>query len=152
MRHALALALTLAACGRVADQPAAETAGASLERAAMARGVVADPAKVDPVGLYGSESDRLCVVPQGDGYRVGASVDFGEGQGCVATGAATGRKTLDVRFGEACRLTAAIEGDRVTFPATLPAGCDRFCTGRASLAARWRPTGSAPRRPRRRAR
>lgn len=135
MRRMLALALVLAGCGRAADRPDAGTAGAALERAAVARGVVADPARIDPVGLYASASDRLCVVPRGDGYRVGASVDFGEGQGCFATGTATGRSTLDIRFDAACRLTAAIEGDRVTFPATLPAGCDRFCTGRASLAA-----------------
>ena len=135
MRVALALPLLLAGCGREADQPAAANAGVALEQAAIARGIVADPAKVDPVGLYGSESDKVCVVPAGDGYRVGASVDYGEGQGCFATGTASGRGTLDVRFADACRLEVRVEGDRVTFPATLSAGCDRFCTGRASLAA-----------------
>ena len=135
MRRALALALLLAGCGQPRAPTAGETAGAALERVAVARGIVADPAKLDPVGLYGSESDRVCVVPGGDGYRVGAAVDYGEGQGCFATGTARGRETLDVRFGEGCRLSVRVEGDRLTFPATLPASCDRFCTGRASLAA-----------------
>ncbi len=135
MRRALALALLLAGCGRGAEAPVAGNAGAALEAAAVARGVVADPAKIDPVGLYASESDRLCVAPQGDGYRVGAAVDFGEGQGCFATGTATGKQVLDVRFGDGCRVSARVEGDRVSFPATLPSGCDRFCSGRASLAA-----------------
>ena len=129
------LALALAGCGRGAEAPVAANAGAALEAAAMARGVIADPAKVDPVGLYASESDKVCVVPQEGGYRVGASVEFGDGQGCFATGTATGRQVLDVRFGEECRVSARIEGDRVSFPATLPAGCDRYCSGRASLAA-----------------
>ena len=135
MRASLALALLLAGCGRSPGQPAAANAGAALEQAAIARGIVADPAKVDPVGLYGSESDKVCVVPADDGYRIGAAVDYGEGQGCFATGTASGRDTLAVRFGDACRLEVRVEGDRVTFPATIPAGCDRFCTGRASLAA-----------------
>ena len=135
MRRALALALLLAACGRSPDAVAGETAGAALERTAVARGIVADPAKVDPVGLYGSESDRVCVVPGGDGYRVGAAVDYGEGQGCFATGTARGRETLDVRFGEACALSVRVEGDRLVFPALLPPACDHYCTGRASLAA-----------------
>ncbi len=135
MTRTLILVLLLAGCGRAAEGPTNESAGAALEAAAIARGVVADPAKVDPVGLYASESDRLCVVPQGDGYRIGAAVEFGEGQACFATGTATGRQALDVRFGDGCRLSAKVEGDRVSFPPVLPAGCDRFCSGRASLAA-----------------
>lgn len=131
------LAVLLGGCGRSAE-PVPENAGAALEAAAVARGIVADPARFDPVGLYGSDSDRLCVAHAGDGYRVGAAVDYGEGQGCFATGvsqvAAGAPGTLDVRFGEACRLTLRIEGERATLPPTLPAGCDRFCTGRASLA------------------
>ena len=139
MRRALALAVLLVGCGQPRAPTAGETAGAALERVAVARGIVADPAKLDPVGLYGSESDWVCVVPSGDGYRVGAAVDYGEGQGCFATGTARkpsrARETLDVGFGDACRVSVRVEADRVTFPATLPAGCDRFCTGRASLAA-----------------
>lgn len=132
---ALATCLILVACGPPVSSSAVENAGVALERAAVARGLVADPAKVDPIGLYTSDSDSLCVVPAGGGYRVGASIDYGEGQGCSAAGTASGHATLAIRFGDACRLTARIEGDRVSFPATVPAGCDRFCTGRASLAA-----------------
>lgn len=139
MKAALALAVLLAACGRTPAAPVAENAGAALERVAVARGIVADAATVAPVGLYASETDRLCLVPAADGYRIGASVDYGEGQACLARGTATkagaGGQVLAVRFDDACRFAARVEGDRLRFPATLPAACDRYCTGRASLAA-----------------
>ncbi len=136
MRRALAVALLLAGCEKAApDAPAVPQAGAALERAALAAGIVADPANVDPVGAFASETDRACVVPQGSGYRVGASVDYGEQQGCVARGTATGRETLRIDFGDQCRFDARFDGERIVFPATVPTACDRRCTGRASLTA-----------------
>ncbi len=130
-------AVLLASCGGAATRNAAnaDTAGDALERAAIARGIVADPASIDPVGVYSSDTDRVCIVARDDGYAIGASVDYGEAQSCTARGTATGRATLDVRFQQDCRFTAKIEGDRITFPALLPAACDTVCIGRASLAA-----------------
>ncbi|MGI4730832.1 MAG: hypothetical protein ACRYFW_03660, partial [Janthinobacterium lividum] len=107
--------------------------------AAIADGVIADPARADPVGLYARENDRMCVVPGESGaYRVGVLVSFDDAPGCTARGSATRvGDRLDVALGEAgsCRFTARFEGDRIVFPAQLPDGCDRRCTGRASLAA-----------------
>lgn len=130
-------AILLASCGSAATRNSvtADTAGDRLERAAIARGIVADPSSIDPVGVYSSDTDRVCVVPQGDDYAIGASVDYGEAQSCTARGTASGRATLDVRFQAGCRFNAKIEGDRIAFPAVLPAACDTVCVGRASLAA-----------------
>jgi hypothetical protein len=122
----------LLGCHR-AELPEATNAGAALEAAALARGLVRDPALVDPVGAFAGETDRVCIVPREDGYTIGAAVDYGEGQGCVARGTAQGRAKLEVRLSEDCRFTAALDGDRIVFPALLPAGCDRTCRGRASL-------------------
>jgi len=136
MRHAVALALMLAGC---TSQPAtdAETgAGAALERAARASGIVSDPSRVVPTGVYASGEDKVCLVPQGDDrYRIGASVDLGEQQHCVGRGTARGRDKLDVQMEEGCAFVASLDGDTIAFPAVLPAACDTMCEGRATLAA-----------------
>nr|WP_233130603.1 hypothetical protein [Sphingomonas jeddahensis] len=132
----MALALLLAACGQPAPDPARpEEAGAALEQAALKAGIVADPANLNPVGAYASETDRVCIVPHNKDYRIGASVEYGEGQSCIARGVASGRDTLQIDFGEDCRFEAGVEGGRVVFPAVLPPACDRRCTGRATLTA-----------------
>ena len=129
----LAAILTLAACGQGRQAP--DTPGAKLEAAAVARGLVADPDGGSPVGSWAGESDRLCVVPAGDRLRVGALVDYGEGQGCAASGEATRRgNRLRIRFGP-CRFEAQLDDERIAFPAELPPACDTVCTGRASLTA-----------------
>lgn len=135
----LALAVLLTACG---EQPAArqQSAGARLEAAARQAGLVADPATATLAGSWARDTDRLCVLPVADGngdgtFRIGAAIDYGEGQGCAAAGTARRRgDRVAVTFG-ACRFDAAFDGERIAFPAELPAACDRFCTGRASLAA-----------------
>ncbi len=131
--RALALALLLAACERapaVDDSP-----GGRLERAAVERGLVIGAAATGLTGSWASETDRLCIVPQGATLRVGATVDYGEGQACAAAGEVRREgDRLRVRFGD-CRFDAAFEGERITFPAELPEPCERFCAGRASLAA-----------------
>ncbi|WP_019516869.1 hypothetical protein [Sphingomonas sp. Mn802worker] len=132
----LAVAVLLCACGQ---QPAAEQtsgAGAALERAARANGMVSDPARVVPTGVYGSGEDKVCMVPQGEGrYRIGVSVDLGEQQRCAGRGIARGREKLDVRMGGGCEFVASLDGDTIAFPAVLPAACDTMCEGRATLAA-----------------
>lgn len=133
MSRVVLLALLLAGCHR--DQPAADSAGARLEAAAVARGLAPDPSHASPVGSWASDTDHLCVVPADRGLRIGAGIDYGDGQGCAASGTAERRgDQLRVSFG-ACRFNARFEGDRIAFPAELPPACDRACTGRASLAA-----------------
>lgn len=132
----VALALLLAACGQPAPDPLRpEKGGAALERAALNAGIVADPANLKPAGAYASETDRVCIVPRDKDYRIGASVEYGEGQSCIARGVASGRETLRIDFGEACRFEASLDSGRVVFPAVLPPACDRRCTGRATLTA-----------------
>lgn len=140
---AVAAAVLVAGCGdRHRAAPRGDTAGDRLEAAAVARGVVADPARVDATGLYAAGEDRLCVVPRAAGaagYRIGMLVRYDEAQGCTARGTAerTGDR-LDVELGGGageCRFAARFEGDRIVLPADLPPACDRVCTGRASLAA-----------------
>lgn len=137
VRLAPLLALALLGCGRASDEAPADgnSAGAQLERAAIGMGVVPDPKRLDPAGAYGSETDRVCVLRAGGGYRIGESVDYGEGNGCVARGTARGVGRLAVSLGEGCRFEARFDGSRLVFPAILPAGCDSMCTGRASLTA-----------------
>ena len=131
--RALLLLLLLAGCDRAVRQ--ADTPGDRLEAAAVARGLVPDARAGSPVGSWASESDRLCIVPAGRNLRIGALVDYGEGQGCVAMGDATRKgDRLRVRFGD-CRFDARFDGDRIDFPAELPSACTAACTGRASLTA-----------------
>ncbi len=135
MTRALWLALLLAACGS-RPQAAPDTAGARLEAAAEQAGLIADPASATLVGSWAQDTDRLCVTPlQGSRYRIGALIDYGEGQGCLASGTAQRKgDTVSVTFG-ACRFDARFDGERIVFPAELPAACDRLCAGHATLAA-----------------
>jgi hypothetical protein len=130
------LLLVLAGCDRQpGGEAAAGSAGASLERAAIGAGMVPDPAKLDPTGVYASETDRLCIAPGDGGNRIGARIDYDDQQGCVARGEVTGRDTLKIDFGDDCRFDATFDGERIVFPATVPSACERRCVGRATLAA-----------------
>ena len=134
-RGALAV-LLLAGCSEQPAPDPRDTAGAALERSALASGMVADPARSLPTGVYGSGEDKVCVVPQGDArYRIGASVDLGEQQRCAARGTARGRDKLEVQMGQGCAFVASFDGDTISFPAVLPGACDAMCEGRTTLAA-----------------
>ncbi len=133
----MAVLLLAAACHQSPSAAGHYDAGARLEQAAVAAGLVVDPASQSIVGAWARDTDRACIVPgDGKGDRFGVLIDYGLGQGCAASG--TVRRsgdTLDVRLGEDCRLTARFDGTRVVFPTEVPPACDRRCTGRASLAA-----------------
>jgi hypothetical protein len=133
-RLALALVL-LTGCDRpttVAKQP---TGGAALEQAARERGLVA--AATAPSGVFQTDTDRVCLLPAPEGVTIGASVDYGEGQRCVARGRAVlqSAQTLKVDFGGDCRFDARLEAERLVFPPVLPEACAVACAGRASLSA-----------------
>lgn len=137
MRFVALLLLLLAACSKPAV-----TSGAAeqvdLERAAIAAGVVRDPADTDLTGLYARETDKVCIVPDLVGYRIGALVDYGEGQACAGAGRVTrSGETLHVEFDGAagCSIEARFDGERIDFPGRVPAACAKLCSARASLAA-----------------
>lgn len=136
-RGAIVIPLVLAACsGRSDDGGAAAPAGRRLEAAAVAAGLVRDPAQRSPVGSWALDTDRACIVPAAAGMaRIGLAIDYGEGQRCAAAGTARQHgEAIDLDLG-ACRVTARYDGDRIVLPAAVPGACDALCDGRASLAA-----------------
>lgn len=136
---AIVIAALLSACGDAEPTPKAGSAPTSdLEAAAIAAGIVSDPASADLTGLYARETDKLCIVPDAKDFRVGAFVDYGERQGCSGSGTAVrDGDQLHLIFDAApgCAFDARFDGDRIVFPAALPAGCAKLCQGRASFAA-----------------
>lgn len=132
----LAAFILLAGC--TAQQPADDgqrSAGNTLETAAIAAGLVADPATAALDGAWARDTDRACIVPKDDGgHRIGVLVDYGEGQGCAGSGEVKRRGAgLSISLGD-CRFDAQFDGDRIVFPTVLPDACDALCRGRASLA------------------
>lgn len=136
MRKRLALLLMLAGCdGR--NAPTADLdGGAKLEAAAVAAGLVPDPERASLVGSWARDTDRICVVPNGAGAaRIGVLIDYGDGNGCAGSGSVTrsGDK-LELAIG-GCRLNARFDGERIIFPPSVDAACERLCRGNATLAA-----------------
>ncbi|SFJ56340.1 hypothetical protein SAMN03159338_1783 [Sphingomonas sp. NFR04] len=134
-RAGLALLLGLAACGGPAPGPSATAA--DLENAAIQRGLVRDPGQVSIAGAYARGPDRLCIVPAGAAHRIGIVIDYGEGNGCRATGSVRrDGEGLALTLGAdgGCRFTARFDGDHLALPGALPKACAQLCTGRAALA------------------
>lgn len=139
MRRTLLAFLLLAACSRQDTSPApSATPATGLEAAAIAAGVIPDPASADITGLYARETDRVCIVPAAKDYRIGVFVDYGDNLSCTGSGTVTrDGETLNVDLPAApgCSFDARFEGDRIVFPAQLPEACAMVCQRRASIAA-----------------
>ncbi|TCQ08204.1 MULTISPECIES: hypothetical protein [Sphingomonas] len=134
MKRALLLALVLSGCGQEPSRTVADSAGARLEAAAETAGIVSDP-NAPLQGYWARDTDRVCVIGTEKTARIGVSVDYGEDQGCAASGTVErSDDALKVAFG-ACKFDARFDGDRIVFPAEMPEACESLCTGRASLAA-----------------
>jgi hypothetical protein len=134
--RALALLLLLAGCSG-GQQAAKDQPPQDLEKAAIERGLVRDPADTEIAGLYARDTDRICIVPSSIGYKIGAFVDYGDGITCSGTGTASRvGETLHIELGAdgACGFDAKFDGDKITLPGAVPAGCDKLCTRRASYA------------------
>jgi hypothetical protein len=136
---AVAVALVLlAGCSRGSDEAAVPTgggAGARLEQAAIATGVIADPDSGDLTGVYARDLQRICVVPAATDFRIGVMLDYGQGQRCSGAGTvARDGARLHIDLGKGCRFDAGYDGERIAFPGALPDGCSALCSGRASLA------------------
>ncbi|WP_066716552.1 hypothetical protein [Sphingomonas pituitosa] len=130
------LLLGLAACGAPSPAPSGGAA-VDLEAAAIQRGLVRDPRGGSIAGAYARGSDRLCIVPAGGGHRIGIVIDYGEDNGCRATGTARrAAEGLELTLGPdgACRFAVRYDGDHLALPGALPKVCSQLCTGRAALA------------------
>ena len=127
--------LLLGACS--GQQPAKDQPPQDLEKAAIERGLVRNPGDTEIAGLYARDTDRICIVPGSIGYKIGAFVDYGDGITCSGTGTASRvGETLHIELGgdDSCGFDAKFDGDKITLPGALPAGCEKFCTRRASYA------------------
>ncbi|PXA96058.1 hypothetical protein DMC47_18365 [Nostoc sp. 3335mG] len=133
----------MAACSGVGDNAQGDAKAGQpqdLEAVAVERGLVRDPDDRDLAGLYARDTDRLCIVPDGDAYRIGAFVDYGDRNGCSGQGTVTrtgGALKVELRApgGRVCAFEAKLDGERIDFPAALPDGCAALCSGRASFSA-----------------
>lgn len=135
MRYAIAALIVLAGCSRRDDVAAQRAREVPLERAAIAAGVIPDPLSSDLTGLYVRDTDRICIVPAAQGFRIGASVTYQSGPGCDAAGTVKrDGAVLHVDLGRDCRFDARFDGDLIAFPAQLSSACQALCGGRPTLA------------------
>jgi hypothetical protein len=130
----------LAACSRGAAPTENKSAKAAtgLEAAAIQAGVIPDPNDTDITGLYARDTDRVCIVPAANAYRIGVYVAYDERENCGGSGTATrsGENVhVEMDGAEGCGFDARFEGDRLVFPARVPDGCQKICVHRASMAA-----------------
>ena len=135
----LAAVLLLAGCSQGTNTPqATATPATGLEAAAIEAGLIPDPDSVDITGLYARDTDRVCIVPAPEDYRIGIVVEYGDDLNCTASGTVTRNgETLgiDLPAAPGCSFKARYEGDRIVFPPEVPAACAKLCQGRASIAA-----------------
>ena len=143
--RAVALLLLLAGCqddgGRSSASSGATPPATGLERAAIESGVIADTAKLSPVGLFQRRHeagrDSFCAIPGRAGdFRFGMEAVFGKGQSCRGGGTArqAGDKLI-LRFrGEGgCIIIGQYDGDQFSLPGVLDVKCADLCKGRGSL-------------------
>lgn len=133
----LAMLAVLAGCSGKQDATDQATggAGARLEQAAIATGVIRDPAGADLTGVYARDPERVCVVPAAKDFRIGVTLDYGEGQQCSASGSLVrDGDRLKVDLGDGCRFDARFDGQGIAFPGALPDVCSKKCSGRATMA------------------
>ncbi len=117
------------------------SAGAALEQAAVATGILSASGAVSLSGAYERVSDigvdRFCAVGNDDdGYQVGMLAEFGPDTVCEAIGSAErdGEDVTIILSGkDQCQFVAQFDGDTIVFPGGLPAGCQSYCGPRARL-------------------
>ena len=139
MKRALPVAALLLLTGCSGEQGGADAAGggsgARLEQAAIATGVIRDPASADLTGVYARDPEQVCVVPAARDFSIGVTLDYGEGQQCSASGTLKrSGEVLKVDLGKGCTFDARFDGQGIAFPGALPDACSKKCTGRATMA------------------
>ena len=129
------LLVALAGCGKIASQPENAAQPQDLESAAIERDMVRDPRDTEIAGLYSRDTDRVCIVPDGQGYKIGAFVDYGDRITCSGKGTVSRvGETLRIELGEDCGFDARFDGDKIYFPGNVPDACQKLCARRASYA------------------
>ncbi|MEI9851755.1 MAG: hypothetical protein WDN24_13925 [Sphingomonas sp.] len=137
MKAALAALLLLGGCSGGGKAPENAAQPPDLESAAIERGMVRDPKDTEIAGLYARDTDRVCIVRDGSGYRIGAFVDYGDRITCSGSGTVTRvGDALHVDLGKDsnCSFDARFDGDKIYFPGNVPDGCTKLCARRASYA------------------
>ena len=112
-----------------------------LERAAIESGIIADAAKLSPVGLFQRSHeagrDSLCIIPGSSGeLRFGTEAIFGKEQSCRGQGTAkrAGDKLiLSFSHSDHCIIVARYDGDQISFPGVVDMKCADLCEGRGTL-------------------
>lgn len=143
-RSAAALCLLVAACGgdnQGLDQQPRTDAGAALDRLAIDKGLIPDPATKSLAGRYETRSelgtDKFCAVAAGEGrFRIGMLSVYGPESKCEAQGTAEvedGQIEIALEGKEKCAFKAEYDGIVLRFPGTVPDGCASYCARNASM-------------------
>jgi hypothetical protein len=136
----LAATFLLTACGSGGD---GEGNKAATPKSAAGGGKASGPigARDSLTGLYESKegglSSQLCIVERGAGAaRFGLNIWGGNMHSCSGAGTAVreGQKlTLTMGGDRTCAIPAAIQGNAVRLPETVPEGCSYYCGARAKM-------------------
>ena len=140
MKKSLIALCLVAGCG--ASDPEGGNGAAALANGAAPGGPtpVAQAVRTSELtGLWeggaGPQRDQMCVIDRGTGNVRFGIVKWGDnlhscsGSGSVVREGSALRLTME--GDESCVLEARIEGETVTLPASVPAGCSYYCGARA---------------------
>ncbi|MFN3387717.1 MAG: hypothetical protein ACK40O_02210 [Allosphingosinicella sp.] len=142
MKKSLIALCLVAGCG--ASDPEGGNGAAALANGAAPAGPTPVAQAVRTSELTGlweggrtqqQQRDQMCIIDRGTGDVRFGIVMWGDnlhscsGSGSVVREGSTLRLTME--GDEACAIDARIEGETVTLPATLPAGCAYYCGARA---------------------
>ncbi len=151
----VAVMVTVGGCGQSAEQSGSQPsdaggeiaqsstrAGDALDQLAIEKGILPDINNLVFAGRFETRSelgtDKFCAVKKGGGsYKIGMLAVFGPESKCEAQGTArvNGEKVdITLNGKESCRFDAEYDGIELRFPGNLPAGCESYCTSRASFA------------------
>jgi hypothetical protein len=126
----------VAACGQEGEEAGNGVAGGA------ATGAPGAPVQTATLtGLYetgGSPPSQLCITERGRAARFGLVIRRNGRAGC--SGAGTAARTgaalrLTMNGDSPCVIEARLEGRRLTFPPSLPAGCSYYCAPGAAAGA-----------------
>lgn len=139
----LSLSLLCVSCKQAAP-PTSEIVyeePSSLEKAAVAAGVIPDVRNTSLAGAFERSSDlgtdSFCAVGNDkDGYQIGMLAVFGPDSGCEGLGEAERQGenvTITLTSKKPCTFTASFDGVEIRLPGKLPASCSSYCSARAGF-------------------